>query len=72
MFEKDTVIRGVTELGEESYVDPAVKIDGCDCPEQHRLFIALSERRGRPELFCPTHKGINKSYCATFGRRCGI
>lgn len=71
MFDRELLEREVRERAEEHYVEPAAHLGGCHCPGEHRLSVALSEQRGRPELFKPDHKGISKSYCTTFGRRCG-
>ena len=72
MIETDTKESKIGQLAEEHYVPPPASLDECYCEGEHRLSVALSEQRGRPELFRPGHKGINDAYCATFGRRCGI
>jgi hypothetical protein len=61
----------VREFAEENYIEPAAKVGGCSCQEDHRLHVALSEQGGRPEIFCPDHRGVRNAYCGTFGRRCG-
>ena len=71
MFEREFGEASIEELAEEHYVAPSAELGACDCPEEHRLSVALSEQRGRARLFQPDHKGIDHAYCTTFGRRCG-
>jgi hypothetical protein len=61
----------VERLAEEHYVEAPAELSGCKCSVGRRLSVALSEQRGKPELFSPDHKGISNAYCATHGRRCG-
>lgn len=68
MFEKGDDIRKFAEV---QYVEAAAKVGECFCEGEHRLHLALSEQRGRPEIFWPDHKGLANAYCATHGRRCG-
>lgn len=68
MMENDMDVR---RFAEENYVEPAASVGGCLCEEEHLLHVALSEQRGRPELFSPGHRGVEKAYCSTHGRRCG-
>ncbi len=62
----------VGQLAEDHYIEAPANLTGCQCEDEHRLHIALSEQRGRPALFSPDHKGITTAYCATFGRRCQL
>ncbi|MEW6349823.1 MAG: hypothetical protein AB1646_12225 [Thermodesulfobacteriota bacterium] len=55
---------------EKNYVEAPANLSGCECSDEHRLHMALSETRARPIVFTPEHKGIGEAYCATFGRRC--
>ncbi|MDQ7781342.1 MAG: hypothetical protein RDU20_00590 [Desulfomonilaceae bacterium] len=71
MNEKIQKGMNVEALAEQLYVKPVTSLDECYCSEEHRLSIALSEQRGRPELFWPDRKGIAGAYCATHNRRCG-
>lgn len=67
MFDKDMDIK---QFAEEQYVEAPAKLGGCFCQDEHRLQVALSEQRGRAEIFRPDHKGLGNAYCGTFGRRC--
>jgi hypothetical protein len=67
MFEKDVDVK---KFAEQQYVEPAATVGGCVCEDEHHMHVALSEQRGRPEIFWPDHKGLANAYCGTFGRRC--
>jgi len=67
MTEKDMDVK---RFAEENFVEPAATVGGCLCEDEHRLQVALSEQRGRPEIFSPDHRGVANAYCGTFGRRC--
>jgi len=60
----------VQKLAQEHFVEAYANIPGCACGEGHRLHVALSETRARPVVYAPDHRGIDKAYCATHGRRC--
>ena len=62
----------VEQLAEDHYVEAPANLSGCQCENEHRLHVALSEQRGRPVLFAPDHKGVKTAYCATHGRRCKV
>jgi len=72
MIDKTGNELNVERLAEEHFVEAAAELSGCKCSAGRRLSIALSEQRGRPEIFAPDHKGIADAYCATHGRRCGM
>jgi hypothetical protein len=60
----------VQELAQEHFVEAYTNILGCACAEEHSLYVALSEIRARPVACMPDHVAIDKTYCATHGRRC--
>ncbi|HTY25830.1 MAG TPA: hypothetical protein VMC85_22065 [Desulfomonilaceae bacterium] len=62
----------VRRLAEENFVEAPANLSDCTCAEEHHLHVALSEQRGRPQIFSPDHVGMNKAYCATHGRRCDV
>lgn len=72
MSTRDTEHLDVHSLAEEHFVEAYANLDECVCAGEHALHVALSEQRGTPRNFAPDHKGIEKAYCGTFGRRCGF
>jgi hypothetical protein len=60
----------VEQLAEDHYVEAPANLPGCQCADEHRLHVALSEQRGRPAIFSPDHKALKNAYCETYGRRC--
>jgi hypothetical protein len=55
-------------FAEEHFVEAYANLAECNCAEEHRLHVALSETRARPIVYAPEHIGIKGARCATFGR----
>ncbi len=58
----------VKKVAEAHYMEAPAKLSECSCASEHNLHVALSEQRGSPKIFAPTHIGLKNSYCETFGR----
>jgi len=58
----------VSESAEENYVEAYANLRECSCSDEHRLHVALSEQRSRPDIFAPDHKPLKGAYCAVHDR----
>lgn len=69
LSEVKTMTREETDrLAEEHFVEAYANLKECNCAEEHRLHVALSETRARPIVYAPEHIGIKGARCATFDR----
>jgi hypothetical protein len=54
-----------------NFVEASASVEGCNCPDERKLHIALSEQRSDTSaLFTPDHLSLDRSYCAVHGKAC--
>jgi hypothetical protein len=59
------------DFASRNFVEAPADVEGCNCPGERNLHVALSEQRSDiSALFTPDHLGLDRAYCAVHGKAC--